>query len=61
MIERFCNEGLDIMPGNAILTSLESKIVAAIMEQIIEGNDVSWFAEEASVVLGALQQQCVED
>lgn len=57
MTDHFCPEGLPSTPGDVVLTELETKIVRVVMEQIIAGNDVSVYAEEAQVVLNGIVGQ----
>ncbi len=59
MTEQFCPEGLNLPsgPGDVVLTGIEARIISAMLEQVIAGNDVSGYAEEAGVILGGLRGQ----
>ena len=53
-------EGLPSAPGDIIMTDVEARITRLVMEQIVAGNDVSGYAEEAQVILNGLSKQIKE-
>lgn len=56
-----CPEGLQAVAiGDVVLNDLDARITVAIMEQIIVGNDISSYAEEAQIILNGIKGQIKE-